>query len=107
MTRLLLVLAHLLALLAPAKHFQPGAVGTSLSVTAYCLTGRMADGQRVHPGAAAGNRWPFGTRLSVPGWGVVTVEDRIGHGSDLDLWTPSCAAARSWGRRRLVVEVVG
>jgi 3D (Asp-Asp-Asp) domain-containing protein len=51
---------------------------------------------------------PFGTRLRVPGFGVVVVTDRIGHGSDLDLYlgsSPGCArAARAWGRRHLVVE---
>lgn len=56
---------------------------------------------------AAGNRWPFGTRLRVEGRGVVTITDRIGHGSQLDLFMTTCAAARQFGRRHLLVEVIG
>jgi 3D (Asp-Asp-Asp) domain-containing protein len=55
---------------------------------------------------AAGNRWPFGTRLRVEHVGVVTVTDRIGWGSDLDLYMTSCSEARQFGRRHLTVTVV-
>jgi 3D (Asp-Asp-Asp) domain-containing protein len=84
----------------------------SVESTAYCLTGFMADGHRTRRGAVAANRWPLGTRLEVdssPGVGsVVTVEDRIGYGSELDFALPGdCQAATSWGRRRVKVEVVG
>lgn len=81
-----------------------------VSSTAYCLTGTMANGRRTHRGAVAGNRWPLGTRLRVspsPVGEVVVVEDRIGHGSELDFALPGdCAAARAWGRRTVTVEVV-
>jgi 3D (Asp-Asp-Asp) domain-containing protein len=83
------------------------------SVTAYCATGhRTASGvwPRIGMAATLDRSIPFGTRLSVPGIGVVTVTDRIGHGSDLDLYLGSGAAcehaAREWGRRHLTVEVV-
>ena len=83
------------------------------SVTAYCATGnRTASGAwpRIGMAATLDRSIPFGTRLSVPGVGVVTVTDRIGHGSDLDLYlgtgTACENAARAWGRRRLTVEVV-
>jgi 3D (Asp-Asp-Asp) domain-containing protein len=55
---------------------------------------------------AAGNRWPFGTRIRVQHVGVVTVTDRIGWGSQLDLFMTSCHAARQFGRRHLHVEVL-
>lgn len=55
---------------------------------------------------AAGNAWPFGTRLRVEGQGVVVIEDRYGWGTQLDLFMDSCAAARRFGRQRLLVEVV-
>lgn len=78
-----------------------------LSVTAYTSTGnRMANGQWPYVGAAAGNRWPLGTRLRVPGVGVVTVTDRIGCCSSLDLFMSSGAQCARWGRRRLLVEVL-
>ncbi len=65
----------------------------------------MADGHHVHPGAAAGNRWPFGTRLRIVETGqIVTIEDRIGWGSDLDIWMPSCAQAITYGRREIEVQ---
>jgi 3D (Asp-Asp-Asp) domain-containing protein len=54
---------------------------------------------------AASNHYRFGTRLRVEGVGVVTVEDRIGYGSDLDLFGPSESFCRQFGRRLLRVEV--
>lgn len=79
-------------------------LGHDLEVTAYCLSGVMADGQQVHAGAAASDLYPLGTHLEVSGFGEVTVEDRSAPGAtDLDLWMPSCAAARQWGRRRVSV----
>lgn len=73
----------------------------------YCLTGTMADGQPTHSGAVAtlDRSIPFGTRVSIPGLGTFVVEDRIGYGSDFDVWTPSCATATSWGRRTLTVSL--
>jgi 3D (Asp-Asp-Asp) domain-containing protein len=80
--------------------------GSPLSVTAYCYTGhRTASGVWPREGMAAGNRWPFGTRLDVESVGTVVVTDRIGHGSDLDLYMPRCADAVRFGRRELIVEV--
>lgn len=78
-----------------------------MSSTAYCLTGRMASGKRVYRGAVASNDYPLGTRLRVSdspwGAGVFTVEDRIGHGTQLDFSMPGdCAGARRWGRRTVV-----
>lgn len=55
---------------------------------------------------AAGNRWPLGTRLLVEGIGVITVEDRIGWGSDLDIFRTSESECRQFGRRNLRVETV-
>lgn len=75
------------------------------SSTAYtlCSSGSvMADGTRVRAGSVASNRHPLGTRLEVldgPAAGRYTVRDRIGHGSDLDIWMASCSAAIAYGRR--------
>lgn len=89
----------------------PTGGGLVVSSTAYCLTGNMANGRPAHRGAVAANRWPLGTKLRVspsPVGELVTVEDRIGHGSELDFALPGdCGAARAWGRRRVSVEVVG
>ena len=55
---------------------------------------------------AASNRYPFGTRLRVESVGVVVVQDRIGHGSDLDLFYASRSACLRFGRQQLQVEVL-
>ena len=83
------------------------ATGTLTDTTCYAATGhRTASGKWPRVGMAASNRYPFGTHLRVEGIGVVTVEDRIGWGSSLDLFGPSEAYCRSFGRRHLRVEVV-
>lgn len=93
--------------------------GTRVSSTAYCATGTMANGHRTHVGAVAGVRFghggpyfPMGARVRVSdspwGPGVFTVEDRIGHGSQLDFAMPGdCRGARRWGRHPVTVVRVG
>jgi 3D (Asp-Asp-Asp) domain-containing protein len=82
-----------------------------LSVTAYCATGnRTASGAWPQLGMAAGNRWPFGTRLHVEHVGDVVITDRIGWGSELDLYFGADAGceqrAARFGRRQLTVTEV-
>jgi 3D (Asp-Asp-Asp) domain-containing protein len=93
-----------------AMLLRPSYQQTLPRVTAYCATGSLnAAGHYPRAGEAAGNQWPLGTQILVPGYGFVTVEDRIGHGSDLDLYfgaRPDCVrAADTWGARRLTVTV--
>lgn len=83
----------------------------SVSSTAYCLTGTMANGRRVYSGAVAMNGVPFGSRwevLSGPWAGrVLTVADRIGHGSQFDVAMPgNCRAAINYGRRTIKIRRV-
>lgn len=84
-----------------------------LDVTAYCATGnRTASGAWPQIGMAAtlDRSIPVGTTLHIAGYGDVTVTDRIGWGSDVDLYLgagPACERAASrWGRRRLLVTEV-
>lgn len=81
---------------------------THLSSTAYCETGLTASGQHPYFGSAAGNRWPFGTRLHIVELGRdVIINDRIGRGSELDIAFPgNCPAARAYGRRTITIQVV-
>lgn len=79
--------------------------------TSYCLSGRMADGTQTREGSAASNRHPLGTRLRLtrPGPGgrrLWVVRDRIGYGSELDLWQPTCGQSRAWGRRSVSYRVM-
>jgi 3D (Asp-Asp-Asp) domain-containing protein len=71
--------------------------------TAYCDTGTMADGSYTRAGSVASNRYPLGTRLRIwpspTGRRLFVVRDRIGWGSELDFYLPSCRAAIRWGRR--------
>ena len=88
----------------------PSPVILTLDTTSYCQAGTMADGQRTYAGAAAGNLWPLGTRLKILSGRlagtVVTVADRIGWGSQLDIFSWSCNWSTRYGREMVKVEVV-
>jgi 3D (Asp-Asp-Asp) domain-containing protein len=88
---------------APAMGIGPSGARRVAS-TAYCLKGHMADGQVVHSSAVAMNGVPLGSRFQVLETGVIyTVEDRIGSGSQFDIWMSSCAAAVQYGRRNITL----
>lgn len=93
----------------PGANDGPQRASQTVSSTAYCLTGTMASGKRVYPGAVAMNGPAFGTRfevLSGPAAGrTLVVEDRIGHGSSFDIAMPgNCPGARDYGRRRIQIR---
>ncbi len=73
--------------------------------TAYCLRGTMADGTYTRPHSVAMNRHPLGTRIELlgrrgpDGKRRYIVRDRIGYGTELDFWVPTCSEAYAWGRR--------
>lgn len=74
-----------------------------LDATSYCLRGTMADGTPTRFGSVAHNGYPLGTRIRV--WPPVfgqqrwVVRDRIGWGTSIDFWAPSCALSRIFGRQ--------
>ena len=76
-------------------------------VTAYCLDGTTASGQRTRPGIVAAGSWlPFGAHIELrigDAWRTVVVADRGSdvHGRHLDLWMGSCTAAVDWGVREV------
>ena len=78
------------------------------SVTSYCDVGYTASGYWTHVGEAGGGYGlPFGTELWIPGYGVVTIEDRGNVGPyDVDIWSPTCAWSWQWGRHNVWVEVL-
>ena len=63
---------------------------------------------QTYVGEAAGNLWPLGTKLYIMSGEhkgeTVAVEDRIGAFSQLDFFTPSCAAAWKYGREQIEVR---
>lgn len=82
--------------------------------TAYCLRGRTATGGSVRRGIVAADRrvLPLGTRIQISAGaysGTYTVADTGGavRGLILDIWVPSCAEAMRFGRRTVMVSVVG
>ena len=88
--------------------------GRSFRATAYCLKGRTATGGSVRRGIVAADRrvLPLGTRIQLSAGtysGVYTVADTGGavRGRTIDIWVPSCSEANRFGRRTVMVSVVG
>ncbi len=86
----------------------------SFRATAYCLQGRTAIGGGVRRGIVAADPriLPLGTRIQVSAGaysGTYTVADTGGaiKGRILDIWVPSCSEAVRFGRRAILVNVVG
>jgi 3D (Asp-Asp-Asp) domain-containing protein len=82
-----------------------------VDAVAYHLPGRTASGLPVGIGVIAVDPTviPLGTRVFVPGYGAAVAAD-VGSaikGNIIDLWMPSTAAARAWGRRTVTVTVYG
>ena len=81
------------------------------SATAYCLKGKMANGQKVHQGAIAADPRVLrrNTVVTIVGRGTYVVKDTGGaiKGNRVDLWMPSCKAARNFGRRKVILIVNG
>jgi len=98
----------------PAPLSEPVADGTRTLVVdavAYHLPGRTASGLPVGVGVIAVDPSviPLGTRLYVPGYGPAVAADTGSaiRGNIIDLWMPSTAAARAWGRRTVTITVYG
>lgn len=98
----------MVALFATAHHRGPW---VSLDATSYCQGTITASGSHVYVGEVASNMWPLGTVLQVspPVFGLnrFRVMDRIGWGSQIDFYQPSCSAAVQFGRRTVRVRVAG
>ena len=87
---------------------------TIVTTTAYspCSSGTItASGQPVRPGMAAANWLPLGTHIRIwpPAFGRTSyiVDDRVGYGTSLDLYTSNCTAAIQYGRRTERVTILG
>ena len=98
---------------APAASAAP-TQGTRTFVAdavAYHLPGKTASGLPVGVGVIAvdPNVIPLGTRVFVPGYGPAVAAD-VGSaikGNIIDLWMPSTAQARAWGRRTVTITIYG
>ncbi len=100
---------------APTATAAPVASGETrtlvVDAVAYHLPGRTSSGLPVGLGVVAvdPNVIPLGTRLFVPGYGKAVAADTGAaiRGVIIDLWMPSTAAARAWGRRTVTITVYG
>ncbi len=100
---------------APAVTASPAAAdGTRTLVVdavAYHLPGRTASGLPVGPGIVAVDPTviPLGTRMFIPGYGPGIAADTgtAIKGNIIDLWMPSTAAARRWGRKTVTITIYG
>lgn len=90
----------------------PGGTRTLVvDAVAYHLQGNTASGLPVGAGVIAVDPTviPLGTRVNVPGYGPAVAAD-VGSavkGNIIDLWMPSTARARLWGRRTVTITVYG
>ena len=99
----------------PAAAELPVAGRLEMRSTAYCLRGNMRTGVRTREGMAAADPavLPLGSVVRVSHadgrpLGVYVIMDTGGavRGNTIDLWMASCDAARAWGVRAVVAEVV-
>jgi len=88
---------------------QTGPFRLRVDAVAYYLPGRTASGLPVRRGVVAVDPKliPLGTKLFVPGYGPGIAAD-VGvaiKGRIIDVWMPSDAAARKWGRKSVVITI--
>ena len=82
-----------------------------VDAVAYHLPGKTASGLPVGVGVIAVDPRviPLGTRVFVPGYGPAVAAD-VGTaviGNIIDLWMPTTAQARAWGRRTVTITIYG
>ena len=100
------------AIVAPATSAAPAAAGAqtlSVVATGYSGAGATASGLTAGWGVVAVDPSviPLGTRMSIPGYGTGVAADvgsRVS-GAMIDLWFPSDAQARAWGRRTVTIQL--
>ena len=89
----------------------PASDGHTLTVssTGYSLPGHTSSGLPVGWGVVAVDPTviPLGTRLTIPGYGEGVAADTGSavRGADIDLWFPTLAQARAWGRRTVTITL--
>ncbi len=96
---------------APTSASSSSSSSTALTVvaTGYSIHGHTATGVTTGWGVAAVDPAviPLGTRFTVPGYGVAVAAD-VGsgvRGATIDLWFPTVAGARLWGRKTVTITI--
>ena len=80
-----------------------------MSSTGYAIRGSTATGIPTAPGVVAVDPSviPLGSRLTIPGYGTGIAADTGGavQGNTIDVWFPTLAQARAWGRRTVTITI--
>jgi 3D (Asp-Asp-Asp) domain-containing protein/peptidoglycan hydrolase CwlO-like protein len=96
---------------APGIPLGPSVGGRTLTViaTGYAMNGRTATGAPTGWGIVAVDPSviPLGTQMTIPGYGSGVAADTGSavQGSMIDLWFPTVAQARAWGRRTVTITL--
>jgi 3D (Asp-Asp-Asp) domain-containing protein len=81
----------------------------TVSSTGYSLPGTTATGLPVGWGIVAVDPSviPLGTHMTIPGYGEAVAADTGSgvRGASIDVWFPSLAQARAWGRRTITITL--
>jgi hypothetical protein len=92
----------------PVPSKRPQGDDSTISSTAYCETGRMANGQLAHEGAVSSHVLPRGSRwrvLTGPYAGAVLIVEDTGPLATFDIAMPGrCDDAVAYGRRVIEIE---
>jgi 3D (Asp-Asp-Asp) domain-containing protein len=108
-TRQLVAVSGAAPVAAPAVASIAGKRTLTVDAVAYSLPGRTASGLPVGWGVVAVDPSviPLGTRLFVPGYGEAIAADTGSaiRGAIIDLWFPTTAMARAWGRRSVTITL--
>jgi 3D (Asp-Asp-Asp) domain-containing protein/peptidoglycan hydrolase CwlO-like protein len=87
----------------------PGGSPVTVDVVAYCGGVGTASGLPLGWGTVAVDTsvFPFGTKMYIPGYGDGVAADTGSAiiGKIIDIWFPTCAQARAWGRKTLTITV--
>jgi peptidoglycan DL-endopeptidase CwlO len=88
---------------------QAGGEQVVVDVVAYCGGVGTASGLPLGWGTVAVDTrvFPFGTKMYIPGYGDGVAADTGSAiiGRIIDIWFPTCAQARAWGRQTLTITV--
>jgi 3D (Asp-Asp-Asp) domain-containing protein/peptidoglycan hydrolase CwlO-like protein len=93
----------------PPSPPSPGGSPMTVDVVAYCGGVGTASGLPLGWGTVAVDTdvFPFGTKMYIPGYGDGVAADTGSAiiGKIIDIWFPTCAQARAWGRQTLTITV--
>jgi 3D (Asp-Asp-Asp) domain-containing protein len=94
---------------SPPGGTQVTAGAMTVTATGYSMKGRTATGAPAGWGVVAVDPGviPLGTRMTIPGYGEGIAADTGGAilGTTIDLWFPTLAQARAWGRRTVTITL--